>query len=148
MRRDYFALDVRTPAGPADSLARPTIVVTYDGPAAELCDQLTDDAGEPLPAEAVDVACRLQAEDPERCVLGLTHRITGEFLLEVNGETTAIGDLVEAARSADDETASYRVRIEPEDGEDLVYDKETLLVYDEEGSLLRQHSLIPSGVEL
>jgi len=29
-----------------------------------------------------------------------------------------------------------------------VYDKGTLLVYDADGSLLRQRSLIPGGVEL
>jgi hypothetical protein len=28
------------------------------------------------------------------------------------------------------------------------YDKSTFLVYNDEGNLLRQHSLIPSGVEL
>jgi len=34
------------------------------------------------------------------------------------------------------------------DGKSLVYEKEILLVYDEEGSLLRQRSLIPGSVEL
>lgn len=149
MRRDYFTLATRTPAGSRDDVVRPTIDIGYDGPADELRGHLTDDADERLPADAIDVTCRLHDEDaPDDCVLGLTHRLTGEFLLEVNGDASAVLDLVDAARSTADDEATYRVRIETDDDDDFVYDKQTLLVYDEEGSLLRQHSLIPSGVEL
>ncbi len=149
MRRDYFALNVQTPAGPADALALPTAVVAYDGPADDLRARLTDEAGDPLSADTIDVTCRLQAHDNrDHCVVALTHRLTGTFLLEVNAETAAVQDLVKAARGVDDESTAYRVRIEFADGDNIVYEKGTLLVYDDEGSLLRQHSLIPSGVEL
>lgn len=146
MRREYFTLSTRVPAD--DGVDRPTITLAFDGPEEELQAVLRDDVGEPLPAEAVDLTCRLQDEDTEgSCVLGFTHRLTGEFLLEVNAEADAVLDLVDAARANGDEDATYRVRIEaPEDR--FVYDKETLLVYDREGSLLRGRSLIPSGVEL
>lgn len=148
MRREYFALDVRLPAGPADALPKPVVIVEYDGPPEELRDRFTDDAGAFLSADDVDVTCRLQSSGgDDGCVVALAHRVTGEFLLEVNGDADDVGDLVESARSADDE-ACYRVRIDPVDGEEIVYDKQTFLVYDDEGSLLRQHSLIPSGVEL
>ena len=109
---------------------------------------LAADAGRlPLPADAIDVTCRLRADDHGTCVLGLTHRLTGEFLLEVNADADPILRLVDAARASDDEDATYRVRIEADDAR-AIYDKETLLVYDSDGNLLRGQSLIPSGVEL
>jgi len=78
--------------------------------------------------------------------------MTGEFVLEVNASGEDILALVDAARSvgetATDSSGCYRVLLNC-DGE-VAYetDKRTLLVYDDDGSLLRQHSLIPSGVEL
>jgi len=143
MRREYFTLQTQ-----AGEDARPTITIEYDGPEADLRSALRDDAGDPLPAEALDVTCRLLDDGMEgSCVLGLTHRLTGEFLLEVNGPAPAVLDLVDAARSNDDEDATYRVQVKS-DETDISYDKGTLLVYDGEGNLLRGRSLIPSGVEL
>lgn len=146
MRREYFTLATRLPADDA-APSRPTIGLEFDGPLAELQDALADDAGEPLPADAVDVTCRLQGDEDATCVVGLTHRLTGEFLLEVNADADAILDLVDAARDGEDEEPTYRVVIDADD-ETTVYDKETLLVYDSAGNLLRGQSLIPSGVEL
>lgn len=149
MRRDYFTVTTRTGAGTDEDVERPTIDIAYAGPAEELREAVTDDAGEPLPAAVVDVTCRLQGDGSDAtCVLALTHRLTGEFLLEANSEASDVLDLVQAARDADDEDGCYQVRLGPEDGEDRVYDVDTLLVYDEDGGLLRGHSLIPSGVEL
>jgi hypothetical protein len=143
MRREYFTLHTQ----PGDD-AKPTISIEYDGPEADLQSVLRDDAGEVLPAEALDVTCRLLDDGTEgACVVGLTHRLTGEFLLEVNADARAVLDLVDAARANGDEDASYRVRVESEETS-VSYDKETLLVYDGEGNLLRGRSLIPSGVEL
>ena len=149
MRREYFTLTTRTPAGPEDDLARPTITIAFDGPSADLEAALRDDAGDPLPADAIDVTCRLQGDGEDTdCVIGLTHRFTGEFLLEVNAEAAAVLDLVEEARTIADGDATYRIRIESEAADPVVYDMEALLVYDSEGNLLRGQSLIPSGVEL
>jgi hypothetical protein len=143
MRREYFTLQTQ-----AGEDARPTITIEYDGPEADLQAALRDDAGEVLPADALDVTCRLlEAGTEGGCVLGLTHRLTGEFLLEVNATAAAVLDLVDAARANGDEDATYRVRVKSDDTE-ITYDKETLLVYDGEGNLLRGRSLIPSGVEL
>ncbi len=149
MRRDYFTLTTRTPADPGTAPDRPTIAIEYAGPVADLQDALSDDAGEALPASAIDVTCRLQAEGADAtCVLALTHRLTGEFLLEANGDARDVRELVDAARDDADGDACYRVHVDSADGEDYVYDVDTLLVYDEDGNLLRGHSLIPSGVEL
>ncbi|MHB9286024.1 DUF5793 family protein [Halobacteriales archaeon Cl-PHB] len=146
MRRDYFTLHVRNV--PPEESAVPTLVVTYDGPSDELTAHLLDEDGETIPAAALDVACRLREDDhSDTCVLSLTHRVTGEYLVEINGDADAIRSLVEAARDCDKEPA-YRVRIERPDADPVVYDKRTLLVYDEDGDLLRGDSLIPSGVEL
>jgi len=146
MRREYFTLSPRVP-GESDDVATPRLDVAYDGPADELRDALTDDAGEPLPAEAIDVTCRLQDDGGEAtCAVGLTHRLTGEFLLEFNAAAGDVLDVVEAARRGE-EDGSYRVSITAADAE-YDYDMETLLVYDADGSLLRRQSLIPSGVEL
>ena len=130
MRRDHFTVETDPARDP------PAVAITFDGPAGTLAERLADD-GVP-PAEDVDVVLRLHGpvDDTDTTgVLSLTRRLTGEYLLEV----------VSAARDAED---TYAVRIERPADETVVYEKGTFLVYDEEGSLLRQHSLIPSGVEL
>jgi heat shock protein HspQ len=82
-------------------------------------------------------------------VFSLSNRVTGEFVLEVNTDAGPVLDLVETAREgADGRGACYRVVVRQDETDVATYEKETLLVYDEEGNLLRQHSLIPSGVEL
>lgn len=148
MRRDYFTLAVRNvPA--TDDGEIPTLVVTYDGPTDQLADRLTDAEGAPIDADEVDVTCRLQVdhESGSSCAVSLTHRVTGEYLVEVNGDAADLHALVEAARDVDEEP-SYRLRIERPAEDPIVYDMRTLLVYDESGDLKRGDSLIPSGVEL
>ena len=87
-------------------------------------------------------------DDDTTGVFSLTHRITGEYLLEVNADATDVLDLVDAARDRGEDDASYRIQVERADENPVVYEMDALLVYDKEGDLLRQHSLIPSGVEL
>jgi hypothetical protein len=161
MRRDYVTLDVRDID--EDGTERPAVVLTFEGPTELLDDRLTDADGR-LDRERVDVAFRLQTpvdDDEATGVFSLANRVTGEFVLEVNADAGPVLDLVSAVRKGadpDDADGRYRivVREGTADGEDdpeggaaeVVYEKRTLLVYDEEGSLLRQHSLIPSGVEL
>lgn len=152
MRRDYVTLDFRHADQDGDHL--PTAVLTFEGPTEVLDERLTDSESDALESERIDVAFRLQTAadaDDASGVFSLTNRVTGEFIVEVNAAAEAVLDLVGAARTdgdRDDTDARYRVAIR-EDGDDVaVYEKRTLLVYDDEGSLLRQHSLIPSGVEL
>jgi hypothetical protein len=141
MRRDHFTVSTHPDRSP------PTVVVRFDGPTGTLTDRLADDG---VPAsDDVDASFRLQGpvdgEDTEGA-FSLTRRLTGEYLLEANAEAAAVLDVVGAARNSDD--TSYRIRIVRPDADPVVYEKETLLVYNDQGSLLRQHSLIPSGVEL
>lgn len=150
MRRDYVTLELRHVDRDGDRL--PTAVLAYDGPSDLLEERLTDAGGEPLDRERVDVAFRLRTVDGDATgVFSLTNRLTGEFVVEVNADADSVRELVDAARrddDPDDADGCYRVVVE-RDGETVAdYEKRTLLVYDDEGNLLRQRSLIPSGVEL
>lgn len=156
MRRDYFTLDVRGIdwVEEGGSPATPTVVIDFEGPADELEARLTGTDGELLSAGQIDVALRLQGDvDDEGTtgVVSVTNRVTGDFVLELNEEASDVLRFIRAARTygkRSDSDERYRVVIRI-DGEELTtYEKSTFLVYDREGSLLRQHSLIPSGVEL
>jgi hypothetical protein len=153
MRRDYFELTVEGVDDDAGNRATPLVRIDFHGPAGLLRERLSDSEGNLLEAGEIDVAFRLRealadATDPEG-VVGVTNRYTGDFILELNETATDVLPFIHAARdSAGDEDARYRVEIDV-DGERLVaYDKNTFLVYDHEGNLLRSESLIPSGVEL
>ena len=153
MRRDYFELTVEGVGDDADDRATPLVRIDFHGPAGLLRERLSDTGGDLLEAEEIDVAFRLreplgEADDPEG-VVGVTNRYTGDFILELNETATDVLPFIHAARDAtDDGDARYRVEIDV-DGDRLVaYDKDTFLVYDHEGNLLRSESLIPSGVEL
>ncbi|PSQ56969.1 hypothetical protein BRD22_03650 [Halobacteriales archaeon SW_8_68_21] len=159
MRRDYFDLTVDGVGDDVSSRSPPLVRIDFHGPDELLRGRLSggesDDNGDDdlLTADEIDVAFRLrepldEANDPEG-VVGVTNRYTGDFVLELNETATDVLPFIHAARDAtDDGDARYRVEIDVE-GERLVaYDKDTFLVYDHEGNLLRSESLIPSGVEL
>ena len=147
MRRDHFTVTAENIAPETDAM--PTLAVTYSGPAGTLTARLESATGTLPDGEDVDAAFRLQAPvdaDDATGVFSLSRRLTGDFVLEANADAEAVFALVDAARRADG--TEYRIRIERSGADDVGIQKETLLVYDDEGSLLRQHSLIPSGVEL
>ncbi len=146
MRRDHFTATVQ------EGVGKPTLSLSYDGPAGELTSQLTDEKGVRFTADEIDAAFRLQGSldaDPAG-VFSLTNRLTGEFLLEVNVDANELFSLVDAARDRtdNDESTRYRVRLDRADGDTIRYDLDALFVYDSDGELLRKQSLIPSGVEL
>lgn len=156
MRRDYFTLQVSDAAWIDDEDAEPVLpqlLIEYEGPAAPFLDSFKRGEG-PIPGDEIDVAYRLQ--DPIETtdaagVLSITDRFTGEFLLELNAPAEMVVPFLRAARRYGESEAESggRYHIEVHAGDDqLVYEKRTLLVYNNDGSLLRRHSLIPSGVEL
>lgn len=146
MRRDHFTISTENLS--LQSADGPVLVVSYSGPPGTLTARLESETGTPPSGEDVDASFRLLPDDGAdgAGVFGLSRRLTGDFVLEANASAEDVFALVDAAREAD-ETA-YRIRIERPGAETVVLDMETLLVYDDEGSLLRQQSLIPSGVEL
>ncbi|MFC7071829.1 DUF5793 family protein [Halovenus rubra] len=147
MRRDNFTVTVRLP----DSDGRPALDIEYTGPAMTLTNQLTDESDDPYAPEKIDTAFRLQGsldKEDTTGVFSLTHRVTGEYLLEVNAPAETVFDLIHTARDTNEDTSSYILHIERGDKKPISHEMDTLFVYDSDGDLLRQHSLIPSGVEL
>lgn len=150
MRRDYFTMTVDGVEG--DESTRPTVTVSYEGPAEQLESRLRK--GDSLLGDAeVDVAYRLQGSEGEEAggVVAIADRVTGEYVLELNAPAQAVFDFVVAAREfgdRHDDQDRYRIVLETDDGVLTTYDKSTLLVYDAGGDLLRGKSLIPSGVEI
>ncbi|WP_135534215.1 MULTISPECIES: DUF5793 family protein [Halostella] len=157
MRRDYFTLDVSNVdwVDEDGEPAKPTVEIDFEGPASTLKERLTGPEGDFLETEGTDVAYRLQSalDDPDATgVVSVTNRVTGDFIIELNEEADNVLAFIRAARrygeEASDSDGRYEVRIYVDGEELVVYDKRTFLVYNSEGNLLRQHSLIPSGVEL
>lgn len=146
MRRDYIDVDVRHGAD-SEPDRPPVLALTFDGPEGMLADRLETPDG-PLEESDVDVTYR-RTDGDESGVLSVANRLTGEFVLEADVDADAVGALVDAAKGADaDDDTSYVVRITDAAGEQTTYEQRTLLVYDADGSLRRQESLIPGGVEL
>lgn len=149
MRRDHFTVATAN-LDPATSDS-PALDIQYDGPTETLTEQLSTSDEGVLTAGDIDAAYRFQADPDESEAVGvfsLTNRVTGEYLLECNVAGDDVLDLVEAARAETEDDASYQISIYSEADDPIVYDLNSLLVYDPNGNLLRQHSLIPSGVEL
>ncbi|WP_299334006.1 DUF5793 family protein [Haloplanus sp.] len=156
MRRDHFELEAHNVdwVETNDPPAEPRVVIDFDGPKETLTQRLTGTNGDLLDASETDVAFRLQdslnASDATG-VVGVTDRITGDFLLELNENADDVLRFVRAAREYGQSTGDagkYAVTLRV-DGEPVTtYSKSTFLVYDANGSLLRSKSLIPSGVEL
>lgn len=156
MRRDYFELDVENVSwvDEENDPKKPRVRIDFHGPKEVLEHRLSDPTGGYLDASETDVAFRLQdsLDEPDAAgVVSVTNRITGDFVLELNESADDVLRFIRAAREygrASDGDGRYRVEIDV-DGEPVVaYEKETFLVYDAEGNLLRHESLIPSGVEL
>ena len=155
MRRDSVTLEVAEVAWFAedDAPRRPTLLLHVEEGVAALRERLFED-GEPLDAGAVDVTCRAQGstteiDDPG--VLAVTNRMTGEYLIEVNAEADAVQEFVSAASRYGDRTGDstrYGIRVIAGDETLADLEKRTLLVYADDGELLRGDSLIPSGVEI
>ncbi len=154
MRREYFDLHVSntdwvTTEGDPQ---KPTVVIDFDGPSEVLEARLAGSNGL-VDADETDVNYRFHEDGPEGDgVLSITNRITGDFVLELNAESQGVLEFIRAARAygeaAADGDGRYRVTVRLDDEELLTHDKSTFLVYNHEGNLVRQHSLIPGGVEL
>jgi hypothetical protein len=150
MRRDYFTLN--TTGASADESGRPVLRVIYEGPRSELETRL-DPEDRVIDDDGIDVTYRIRdaAGTDVMGVLAVTDRVTGEYVLELDADADSIFAVTAEAsdRGEHDGTAGYRLVIETDDGERLAtYEKSTLLVYGEDGDILRDRSLIPSGVEI
>lgn len=136
MRREDFTTDVD-----ADE-PLPELAVAFDGTPQVLRDRLEGGS-----ADDIDVAYR-QTPTDEPGVISVTDRVTGEYIFEATLPDDALHELVETVSARDEEERNYTLRVGPGDGQDFVFEKSTLLVYDGDGNLDRDRSLIPGGVEL
>lgn len=148
--RDYFTLDVTTGDG-----TKPQITVSFDGPSEQFMEQLGGEngTGTALESDRLDVSYRMHDDSMApgtSGVLAVTDRVTGDFILECNADAGTIDRLVTAAREHDDSTSDgqYQFTLTVNGHDAIACDRDLFLVYSTEGELLRQHSLIPSGVEL
>ena len=157
MRREDLTLDARDVGWieTGGEPRQPTVVVAVDSDAdTDVRDRLTAPDGDLLDAEQTDVAFRLlgPVDDPDTAgVVSVTDRGTGDFVLELNEDADDVLRFIRAARRYGEHTdgdGEYRVIIRVGGADVVTYEKNTFLVYNETGELLRQHSLIPSGVEL
>ncbi|RBI61150.1 DUF5793 family protein [Halomicrococcus sp. NG-SE-24] len=157
MRRDYFTLDVENIdwVDEDGSPSKPTVIIDFEGPSSTLRERLSGPDGDLLTADETDVTFRLQesVDEPDATgVVSVTNRTTGDFILELNEEAEDVLKFIRAARTYGQKTSDtdgrYHVEIAINGDDEVEYDKSTFLVYNDEGNLLRQHSLIPSGVEL
>src|SRR5699024_4500889 len=153
MRREYFDLHVSDTdwVSTEDDPRKPTLVIEFDGPSEVLEAGLAGSSGPLVEADETDVNYRLHADETEG-VLSITNRITGDFVLECNADAAGGLEFIRAARTCGERTADgdgqYRLAIRFDGDERLRHEKSTFLVYNHEGDLVRQHSLIPGGVEL
>lgn len=156
MRRDYFGLDVTGLDWRAEDgePQRPTLVIDFEGPASLLQERMTGGSADLRSADEIDVSFRFLTgidDDDAAGVVSVSDRMTGEFILELNADADTITEFVQAAREFGKQTEVtdlYRLIIQIDGEEVVAYDKRTFLIYNADGNLLRNHSLIPSGVEL
>lgn len=155
MRRDSLTLEVEDIEwlDREEQPRQPTLTVSVADGADDLGDRLRSADDRTLGADDLDVSVRFrEPEGSDRDgVLALTNRLTGEFILELNVPGSDVVDFVTAARRYGEQTgdaARYRVRVVADGSSLLDLEKRTLLVYSSEGELLRERSLIPSGVEI
>lgn len=155
MRREHFDLHVSNTewVSTNDDPRKPTITIEFEGPSEVLEARLAGTDGNLVSARETDVNYRFHADGPDgEGVLSITNRITGDFVLELNADADGVLAFIRAARTygkrAEDGDGQYRVVVRLDGREVLTHEKSTFLVYNHEGNLVRQHSLIPGGVEL
>lgn len=159
MRREHFELDISNVdwIESNSEIRMPVLGILYEGEATTLRSELatsteTDDST--IEPRGIDITVRLHGSpDDHRAdgVVAVTDRVTGEYILELNVDAEDVLTFITAARRYGEQTdgaARYAVHLVAADGEAAMFEKQTLLVYGDDGELLRQYSLIPSGVEI
>lgn len=153
MRRESVTLEVSNVSwleGGGDP-QQPVLTVEVEDDVSVLRDRLHGADG-PVDAGDLDVTFRFHGNPEDATgVMAITDRVTGEFVLEVNTPGTNVIEFVSAARRYAEQTdgeVRFRTRVTADEETLVDLEKRTLLVYADDGELLRQHSLIPSGVEI
>lgn len=156
MRREQFTLEVLHVSWVDEDTdpEQPVLSITFDGDQSSIEPRLTTGSGRILDDQTIDISIRLQdAQDDSTPggVVAVTNREIGEYIAEINVDMEEMLTFITAARrygESTDDIARYAARINTTEGTVASFEKRTLLVYSNDGELLRQHSLIPSGVEI
>ncbi len=156
MRREQFTLEVLHVSwvGEETDPEQPVLSISFDGDHSSIKSRLTTSTGGILDGQLIDISIRLQDSSEDATptgVVAVTNREIGEYIAEINVDIEEMLTFITAARrygESTDDIARYAAKINSEDGTIASFEKRTLLVYSNDGELLRQHSLIPSGVEI
>ena len=156
MRREQFTLEMLHVEWVDEGTdpEQPVVSISFDGDQLSIKPRLTANDGDILDDQTIDISIRLQ-DAPENAppggVIAVTNREIGEYIAEINVDMEEMLTFITAARrygESTDDIARYAARINTDEGTIASFEKRTLLVYSNDGELLRQHSLIPSGVEI
>lgn len=134
--------------------SKPTFIITFDGPASDLRSRFQRPGSEQYTPADIDIFYRPHPSARPAAssgVLGLSDGMTGDYLLELNLGSDVIETLVAAVRqyaSAAEAGPRYSVELWAGDHQLGTFDKETLLVFNADGELVRQRSLPPDGLEI
>lgn len=155
MRRDKLSVELVNAHSPERSEPKlPRFVVRFDGPETELASRFHNPADSVYTPEQLDVSFREQAPSngsPSTGVFSVSDRLTGDYLFEVTASTGLIGAFSDAVRRYTEATEAaprYEVALWAAETERAVFTKHTFLVFQQDGTLLRHHCVIPASVEL
>jgi hypothetical protein len=155
MERDQFHVETETVEEPAtaEPAEHPALRIHFDGSHDRLRQELSERLRDDIAVEEIDVSFRHLSSDGESAegILALSDRVTGRYVLEVKTAVNLVREFVQTVRESADQMshdARYRVEIRAEGETVTTFEKDLLLVYDASGTLLRDASLIPTGIEL
>jgi len=155
MERDQFHVETETGEEPAtdEPLEHPVLRLHFDGSRDRLRQGLSERLRDDIAVEEIDISFRYLSSDGETAagMLALSDRVTGRYVLEVKTAVDLVREFVQIVRDSADQMGHdvrYRVAIRAEGETVTTFEKDLLLVYDASGTLLRDASLIPTGIEL
>ncbi|MDZ7850659.1 MAG: DUF5793 family protein [Halodesulfurarchaeum sp.] len=155
MQRQEFSLTMRhvEPVSGAETAPLPTLRIQYDGPGSDLRTGLESADGNPLDESDVDVSLRFKGEPEsvEAGVLGVSDRLTGDYICECNVDAERVLEFLDATKrraSTVDGPPKYRIQFVAGTTPVRTVEMDTFLVYGESGELRESESLLPNGVQL
>lgn len=136
-----------------DRSIQPAITIPINISSDELEPHLYGGDEKPLTNTEIDVTYRYQTSEDKiqgAGVLAVTDNITGEFIVEANAHPALIEEVVERSKEYAHTTGgdAFRIRLSCNDGTTHEYAKDVLLVFNREGTLLRDKSLIPNNIHI
>lgn len=132
---------------------QPHLIVKTDAKLADLQDALFLGSDDNVIPKDIDVSCRVinkevETDDSFDGRLSITNRVTGEYILE---GTVAFQDMKDFAVRAKEygqrtETIPYAVELQCADEETRQLPQRVFLMYNAEGDVIRELSVIPQDV--